>query len=122
MLPVDNHTIYAHCSGLCSHAKVTYYGYLCSYHLCSHYYHSIACYNAYSPHGFHGLSENPMRVSYPVRLCRPLWPVTGLPGSHQKGVAQEKWSCGRPRSCLTYGLVLLVLPVVWSVHSPSLIP
>jgi len=34
-------------------------------------------------------------------------------------IAQEKWSCGGPRSCLSYGLLLLVLPVIWSVHHPS---
>jgi len=36
-------------------------------------------------------------------------------------IAQEKWSCDWPRSCLTYGLVLLALPVIWSVHHPSVL-
>ncbi len=35
-----------------------------------------------------------------------------------QNITQEKWCCGGPRSCLTCGLVLLVLPVVWSVHCP----
>jgi len=35
--------------------------------------------------------------------------------------AQEKWSCGGPRSCLTYGLLLLALLVIWSVHHPSVL-
>jgi len=34
-------------------------------------------------------------------------------------VAQEKWSCGEPRPCLAYGLIILVLLVIWSGHSPS---
>ena len=34
-------------------------------------------------------------------------------------LAQEKWSCGRPRPCLAYGLCFLVLLVVQSVHHPS---
>jgi len=35
-----------------------------------------------------------------------------------QNITQEKWCCGGPRSCLTCGLVLLVLPVMQSVHHP----
>jgi len=71
------------------------------------------------PHVFYGPCGYSTRVPYHVGPCRPLRPVTGLPGSDQRGVAQEKWSCGRPRPCLAYGLCFLVLPVVRSVRRPS---
>jgi len=71
------------------------------------------------PHTIHVSCGLLTRVPYHIAPCRPLWPATGLPSLHQRGVAQEKWSCDRPRSCLTYGLVLLVLPVMWSVHHLS---
>jgi len=72
------------------------------------------------PHVFYGPCGYSTRVPYHVGPCRPLRPVTGLPGSDQRGVAQEKWSCGRPRPCLACGLCFLVLPVIWSVRHPSL--
>ncbi len=61
------------------------------------------------------------RRPYPVRPCGPLWPDPSLTSLGQRGVglAQEKWSCGGPRSCLTYGLLLLALPVILSVCHPS---
>jgi len=73
------------------------------------------------PYAIHGSCVLPTRVPYTVGLCRPLRPGPGLPGLDQRGVAQEKWSCGGPRSCLTYGLLLLALLVIWSVCHPSVL-
>jgi len=117
---VENYTIYACCSGPCSCAKVIYYG---SYHVCSHYYHSSVGHShpvpGSHPHGPYGPISYLTRVLYHIAPCKPLWPVASLTSLDQRGVAQEKWSCGGPRPCLAYGLIILVLPVVWSGHHPS---
>jgi len=90
---VDNYAIHAYCSIHCRHANVTY-GYLCLYCLCSHYYHSSVGHSypapGSPPHGIYGPSDFLTRVLYPVAPCRPLQPVTSMPGSYQRGVAQEK--------------------------------
>ncbi len=124
MPPVDKCTIYACCSGPCSCAKVTYHSYLCLYFLCSHFYHSSVGYCnpplSSHPHDAYGPCEFLTRVLYHITPCGPIWPVVGLTSLGQRGVvAQEKWSCGRPKSYLAYGLVLLALPVIWSVDHPS---
>jgi len=73
------------------------------------------------PHTIHTSSAVLTRVPYHVAPCGPLQYDPSLTSLGQRGVAQEKWSCDRPRSCLTYGLVLLALPVRWSVHHPSVL-
>ncbi len=71
------------------------------------------------PYGPYGPCSYYTRVLYYVAPCKPLRPDPSLPGMDQRGVAQEKWSSRQPRLCLAYGLCLLVLLVIWSVHRPS---
>jgi len=113
--PVDNRTTYACCDGHCSCANLTYGHCLCSYSRSS-LFHTTSSH----PHGPYRPSSYLTRVPYHVAPCRPLRHVASLTVLGQRGVAQEKWSCDWPRSCLTYGLVLLALPVIWSVRRLSL--
>ncbi len=113
ILPVDKYTIYACCSGPCSCAKLIYGHYLLS---CSC---SSRPHTSSHPYGPYGPCSYFTRVPYHVAPCRPLRPGPGLPSTDQRGVAQEKLSCGGPRPCLAYGLLLLVLPVGQSGCHPS---
>jgi len=74
------------------------------------------------PRTIHVPSAYPTEVLYSVDPCRPLRPTTGLQSTHQRGVAQDKWSCVRPRPCLAHGLVLLVLLFVQSGLQPYISP
>jgi len=104
---------------------IVIYGQCPPYHYRSHSYHSSVDHGwpipSTHPCTIHGDCSYLTRVPYLVAPCRPLWPGPSLTGSGQRGVAQEKWSCGGPRSCLTYGLLLLALPVIWSVCHPSVL-
>ncbi len=96
-----------------------HYSFIC----CSHLYGSSLPYSGHTgsshPLDANGPSSFHSRMPYTIASCGPLWCIPDLiVGLHQRGVAQEKWSCVRPRSCLTYGLSL-VLPLLQSVYCPS---
>jgi len=108
------------CSTQC---YIIIYGLYTKYSHCSLSYHSSVDHGwptpSTHPHTIHGSCMVSTMMPYTIGPCKPLQPGPGLPGLDKRGVAQEKWSCQGPRSCLTYGLLLLVLPVIWSVRCPS---